>query len=41
MCDEINGAADMEAFKALHETPVDAEGNPTGNAPIVDWPESA
>jgi hypothetical protein len=23
----------------LFDTPVDAEGMPTGNAPISDWPE--
>ena len=25
-------------FIALYDAPVDAEGNPTGNAPINDWP---
>jgi len=34
----INGAADHDAFIALYNTPVDAEGMPTGNAPINDWP---
>jgi len=29
-----------DAFMALYDTPVDAEGVPTGNAPINDWPES-
>jgi len=29
-----------DAFMALYDTPVDAEGMPTGNAPINDWPES-
>jgi len=35
----IDGAADHTAFVALFDTPVDADGNPTGNAPIADWPE--
>jgi len=35
----ITGAADHAAFMALYDTPVDADGNPTGNAPINDWPE--
>ena len=26
-------------FVALFDTPVDVDGNPTGNAPINDWPE--
>jgi len=25
---------------ALYNAPVDADGNPTGNAPINDWPET-
>jgi len=29
-----------DAFMALYDTPVDAEGEPTGNAPINDWPEA-
>lgn len=35
----IDAAADHAAFMALFDTPVDAEGMPTGNAPISDWPE--
>jgi hypothetical protein len=35
----IDGAADHTAFVALFDTPVDADGNPTGNAPIYDWPQ--
>ena len=35
----INGAADHAAFMALYDAPVDADGIPTGNAPINDWPE--
>lgn len=36
----INGAADLAAFMALYDTPVDADGNATGNPPIADWPEA-
>jgi len=35
----IDGAADHTAFVALFDAPVDADGVPTGNAPINDWPE--
>jgi hypothetical protein len=35
----ITGATTLEEFMSLYEAPVDAEGNITGNAPIVDWPE--
>lgn len=35
----ITNAADHTAFVALFETPVDADGNVTGNAPIADWPD--
>ena len=35
----IDGAADHTAFVALFDTPLDADGNPTGNAPIADWPD--
>jgi hypothetical protein len=35
----ITNAADLAAFMALYDTPVDSNGNPTGNAPIHDWPE--
>ena len=35
----IDGAADHAAFLALHDAPVDADGVPTGNAPINDWPD--
>ena len=34
----ITNAADHAAFMALFDTPVDSDGNPTGNAPINDWP---
>ena len=35
----ITNAADLAAFMALYDTPVDSNGDPTGNAPIHDWPE--
>ena len=35
----INGCADLDAFKALFVVPVDSDGNPTGNAPIYDFPD--
>ncbi len=35
----ITNAADLAAFIALYDTPVDSDGNPTGNAPINDWPD--
>jgi len=35
----IDGAADHAAFVALFDTPTDDDGNPTGNAPINDWPD--
>lgn len=35
----IDGAADHTAFVALFDTPMDADGNVTGNAPIADWPQ--
>lgn len=34
----ISGVTTLEAFIALYEAPVDAEGN-VGIAPINDWPE--
>lgn len=37
----ITSASDLAAFMALYETPVDADGNPTGNAPINNWPDEA
>jgi len=36
----ISGVTTLEAFIALYEAPVDAEGNVTGNAPINDWPDA-
>ena len=36
----ITSAADHAAFMALYDVPVDEDGNPTGNAPINDFPEA-
>lgn len=36
----ISGVTTLDAFIALYEAPVDADGNVTGNAPINDWPEA-
>ena len=36
----IQGVTTHADFMALYDVPVDAEGNPTGNAPINDWPET-
>lgn len=36
----ITGAADLAAFMALYDAPVDSDGVPTGNAPINDWPDA-
>ena len=36
----IEACSTLEAFMALYETPVDADDNPIGNAPINDWPEA-
>tara|TARA_R100001163_G_scaffold65466_1_gene62722 strand:- start:58 stop:621 length:564 start_codon:yes stop_codon:yes gene_type:complete len=36
----ITNAADLAAFMALYDTPVDSDGNATGNAPINDWPDA-
>lgn len=37
----INACADLDAFKALFVVPMDDQDppQPTGNAPIYDWPE--
>jgi len=35
----ITNAADHTAFMALWNVPVDSDGNPTGNAPIHNWPD--
>ena len=36
----ITAASDLAAFMALYDVPVDADGNPTGNAPINNWPDA-
>jgi hypothetical protein len=36
----IGNASDLAAFMALYDAPVDSDGNPTGNAPINDWPDA-
>jgi len=36
----ISAVTTHAAFMALYDAPVDADGNPTGNAPINDWPEA-
>ena len=36
----ITNAADLAAFMALYDTPVDSNGKATGKAPIVDWPDA-
>lgn len=37
----INGASDLAAFMALYDVPMDSQDppQPTGNAPINDWPD--
>ena len=35
----INGCADLDAFKALFVVPVDSDGNPSGKAPIYNYPD--
>lgn len=35
----ITGASTHAAFMALYDVPTDSDGNPTGNAPINDWPD--
>lgn len=37
---KIKAVKTHTGFMKLYNAPVDAEGNPTGNAPINDWPES-
>ena len=36
---KVTNASDLAAFMALYDVPVDSDGNPTGNAPINDWPD--
>jgi hypothetical protein len=37
--DKINASSNLTAFKKLFDTPVDKDGNATGNPPIHDFPE--
>ena len=37
--DAIAACDTLAKFMALYDVPVDKDGNPTGNAPINDWPE--
>ena len=37
--DQISQCVDLDAFKALFVIPTDADGVPTGNAPIYNWPK--
>ena len=36
---KINNCSNLTQFMALFDTPVDSDGNPTGNAPIYDFPQ--
>ena len=36
----ITAVTTLSAFIALYDVPVDADGDPTGNAPINDWPDA-
>jgi len=36
----ITACTDLASFMALYDVPVDADDNPTGNAPINDFPEA-
>ena len=38
---KINNCSDLDAFKALFDTPVDSDGKATGNPPIHDFPEES
>ena len=35
----IDNASDLAAFMALWTVPVDSDGEPTGKAPIYNWPD--
>ena len=37
--DKINACTKLADFMKLFDTPVDKDGNPTGNAPIYDFPD--
>tara|TARA_R100000742_G_C4232382_1_gene53674 strand:+ start:60 stop:623 length:564 start_codon:yes stop_codon:yes gene_type:complete len=37
---KVTNASDLAAFMALYDSPVDSDGNPTGDSPpISDWPD--
>ena len=36
---KITDCSDLDAFKALFVVPMDSDNNPTGNAPIYDFPD--
>jgi len=36
----ITAVTTLDAFIALYDVPVDGNGDPTGNAPINDWPDA-
>ena len=36
----ITAVTTLAAFIALYDVPMDADGNPTGNAPINNWPDA-
>ena len=38
---KINACSNLTAFKKLFDTPVDKDGNATGNPPIHDFPEES
>ena len=38
---KINNCSNLNELKALFDVPVDSDGNPTGNAPIYDFPDEA
>ena len=37
--DKINACADLDAFKGLFVVPTNSDGEPSGNAPIYDFPD--
>tara|TARA_R100000951_G_C2627267_1_gene176427 strand:- start:556 stop:1122 length:567 start_codon:yes stop_codon:yes gene_type:complete len=36
---DINDCSSLDEFMALWDTPVDSDNQPTGNAPINNWPD--
>ena len=36
---KINNCSKLSEFIALFDTPIDSDGEPTGNAPIHDFPD--